>query len=430
MTSLSRFRVLSIAFCTALLLAVPAAAAKPAAKPVAPPAPPLVVNDECLSCHGDKTAKDDSGRSIAVDAERFKGSVHGEMKLDCTDCHTDVSAAKLPHEEKLKPANCTGCHEKEVGEYATTVHGKARANGKSFAASCADCHGTHDIHRSKEPTSPTNHLNLEATCSKCHGNDDMVEKAHLPGGNIGRMYHDSVHGKVLASRLLASKGPECTDCHGAHDIRAKSDPQSHVSRARVPETCGKCHDDILAIYAGGQHGKLQQKGSSAAPGCNDCHSAHEIQRHNVPKFQLQVIKECGNCHEDYIATYRDTFHGKVTNLGFTAVATCASCHGAHEMLPASNPASKVSAANRLKTCQACHADASANFATWDPHADKHNAKRNPFYYYTAFFMKILLIGVFAFFGVHTVLWFYRSHRARPRGAGSHRAGRPDEGKKQ
>jgi hypothetical protein len=149
-----------------------------------------------------------------------------------------------------------------------------------------------------------------------------------------------------------------------------------------------------------------------APGCNDCHTAHDIQRHDLPNFQLDAIKGCGNCHQDYIETYRDTFHGKVTNLGYTQVATCAACHGAHEMLPASNPLSRVSKANRVKTCQACHANASANFASWDPHASKHVRERNPLYYYTAKFMEVLLFGVFGFFGIHTVFWFYRSLRVR------------------
>ena len=31
---------------------------------------------------------------------------------------------------------------------------------------------------------------------------------------------------------------------------------------------------------------------------------------------------------------------------------------------------------------------------------------------TALFMRILLAGVFAFFGIHTVLWFPRSVKAR------------------
>ena len=141
------------------------AAAAPAA--ASPPAP----NDTCLMCHTDKDAKSSAGKSIAVDADRFKKSVHGELQLKCTDCHADVSAQKLPHGDKLKPVNCGTCHEKAVSQYAGTVHGMARKGGNAVAANCTDCHGTHDILRAKDPASPINHANVEKTCSTCHGSD-------------------------------------------------------------------------------------------------------------------------------------------------------------------------------------------------------------------------------------------------------------------
>jgi len=92
------------------------------------------------------------------------------------------------------------------------------------------------------------------------------------------------------------------------------------------------------------------------------------------------------------------------------MATCASCHGAHQVLPASNPASKVSKENRLQTCQTCHPKANENFANFDPHANRHDKTRSPLMYYAGKFMDFLLLGVFAFFGLHTVLWAYRSVR--------------------
>ena len=388
-----------------LLTAAPARSAAP------PPAPSPGVNETCLMCHADKDAKSAAGKSIAVDVEKFKSSVHGGLSLKCTDCHSDASAQKLPHAEKLKPVDCATCHEKAVAEYAGTAHGIARKGGNAVAANCTDCHGTHDILRSKDPASRTNHVNLEATCSRCHGSDAIVAKGKMPGGNIGGKFHDSIHGKALkgAAKLSA---PECTDCHGTHNIRSKSDEKSNVSRARIPDTCGNCHQAERTAYLQGQHGKLRQGGMLAAPGCTDCHSAHAIQQHEMPLFQTEVIKECGTCHQDYLSSYRDTFHGQVTALGYARMATCASCHGAHDVLPASNPASMVSPQNRLKTCQKCHAGASANFASFDPHANRHDKTRNPLYYYAAMFMEYLLFGVFAFFGIHTLFWLYRELREK------------------
>ena len=390
---------------------------------VAAPSP----DDNCLMCHGDPAAKNDQGKPIAVDPKSFKASVHGEMRLACVMCHVDVADGKLPHAQQLKPVDCAGCHDKAAAAYAGTVHGKARKDGRMLAATCGDCHGHHDIRRSADTASRTHHNNIEKTCASCHGSDEYVAKAKLPGGNIDRKYHDSIHGKLLAgSSEKKDVAPDCTACHGSHAILAKDDPQSRTHRARVPETCGGCHFEIRKEYMAGQHGKLRQQGMTAAPGCNDCHSAHDIQQHDVARFQLGVIDECGKCHQDFIGTYRDTFHGKVTELGFVRVATCASCHGGHEVLPASDPKSRVSAQNRLATCRTCHPKASASFASWDPHADKHSKERSPLYYYTARFMEILLAGVFAFFSIHTVFWFYRSLRTRlagrsGKGAGDHSA---------
>ncbi len=125
-----------------------------------------------------------------------------------------------------------------------------------------------------------------------------------------------------------------------------------------------------------------------------------------------MIEECGTCHLDRIATYRDTYHGKITELGFTRVAACADCHGNHGILRPSNPTSTVSPQNIVSTCRKCHTNANANFAKYDPHADKRNRERNPGLYWTARFMQVLLAGVFVFFGAHTLLWLPRSYKAR------------------
>jgi hypothetical protein len=138
-----------------------------------------------------------------------------------------------------------------------------------------------------------------------------------------------------------------------------------------------------------------------------CHSAHSIRRTDLAPWKLDVLQECGSCHEESAHTYRDTFHGQVTNLGFARVAACADCHGAHEILPERDPASTVSSANRTGTCRKCHPSANDNFAAYDPHANKHDKEGNVLLFYSARFMEFLLVGVFAFFGLHTSLWFTR-----------------------
>jgi hypothetical protein len=388
----------------ALLLGLCAGASAQSTPATPEPGP----NDACLACHGDPGAKAASGRSVAVDPARYGGSVHGAMSLPCTACHTDVTADKFPHGE-VKPAACGSCHDKAANEYAATIHGKARANGKTAAATCADCHGSHDIQRAIEPGARTHHAKLESTCAKCHGNEAMIAQANIPGGNVARLYHDSIHGQAINKKTgMQDAAPTCTNCHGAHDMRPKSDPASRVARANIPDTCGACHANVKETWASSQHGKLRQANVLQAPGCTDCHSAHDIQRHDLPQWQLAVIGECGTCHQDSIGSYRDTFHGQVTQLGYTRVATCSSCHGAHDILPKSDPKSRISPQNVVATCQGCHPKANVNFAKFDPHPNRHDRESGQLLYYTGKFMDLLLIGVFGFFGLHTLLWLRKS----------------------
>jgi hypothetical protein len=373
-------------------------------------------NDTCLMCHGDAGAKAASGKSVAVDAKQFAASVHGGMSLPCTACHADSAVGQMPH-GTVKPAQCASCHEQAVKDYAATAHGQARKDGNNVAARCGDCHGTHDIVKRDNPASRVHRANLEKTCAACHGNEALIQKANLPGGNVASKFHDSIHGQAMAAKTSAQGAvPTCTSCHGTHDLRAKTDPQSRVAKANVPDTCGSCHMGVKAEWSQSEHGKLRQASVMQAPGCTDCHSTHEIARHSDPKFELGVIDRCATCHADFARSYRDTFHGQVTRLGFTQIATCASCHGAHSVLPKENPLSKVSAANRVATCQQCHPKANANFASYDPHADRHSMASGQVLFFTGKFMDVLLLGVFAVFGLHTVLWFVRSLKAmRERG---------------
>jgi hypothetical protein len=405
------------AFCTwalALTLsarALPAAPqSKPAAKPAAAPSATSSSNQDCFDCHDDDgVTREKDGSSVAVKPAVFNASVHESVA--CVECHTTLEkVTDFPHEEKLPPVDCASCHDEEVAKYATGVHAKARGSGSTVAAACVDCHGKHDMRAKTDPASPTHHLSLAATCAKCHGDAEIIRKGGIPS-DVTKAFGDSIHGKALSKGGLVV-APTCSDCHGAHDILKPKDPDSRVARPHVPATCGKCHEGIARQFGAGVHGKLLAEGKMKAPACQTCHTAHDIQRTDKTSWQLSVIGECGTCHSERIETFRDTFHGQVTNLGFRVVAGCADCHGAHEILPASDPRSPVSPARLVQTCGKCHANASANFVKYDPHANKHDRQRNPALYYTSKFMSALLFGVFGIFGVHTSLWFTREVRLK------------------
>jgi hypothetical protein len=104
----------------------------------------------------------------------------------------------------------------------------------------------------------------------------------------------------------------------------------------------------------------------------------------------------------------------VTQLGFTRVATCADCHGAHDILPASDPRSSVSSAKRVETCARCHKNANASFVKYDPHPNPRNFSRGAVMWWANMFYWLLIPGCFAFFGLHSALWLNRSLRERRR----------------
>jgi hypothetical protein len=169
---------------------------------------------------------------------------------------------------------------------------------------------------------------------------------------------------------------------------------------------------VLKTFANSVHGKAFTAKNPLAPVCIDCHTAHEIKRIDLDAWKLEIVRECGTCHAQSLKTYRDSFHGQVTALGFTRVARCSDCHGSHDVLPKADPRSSVNANRIVGTCQRCHPSANANFAKYDPHADPADRARNPVLYFTARFMTALLFGVFVFFGLHTALWAGRPILAR------------------
>ncbi len=181
--------------------------------------------------------------------------------------------------------------------------------------------------------------------------------------------------------------------------------------AHVPSTCGSCHAKILDEYATSIHGEQLAKGNESVPVCSDCHTAHAISGTSDVR-RLAILKQCGGCHDSELKSYRDTYHGQVSELGFAARRDLLGLpHGPRD--PAGGrPALVGRAREALATCQKCHPGASAKFAKYDPHANPHDRGRSGVLWFTALFMKYLLIGVFAFFGVHTALWFPRSVKAR------------------
>jgi hypothetical protein len=121
---------------------------------------------------------------------------------------------------------------------------------------------------------------------------------------------------------------------------------------------------------------------------------------------------CGRCHEDVAGTYFDTYHGKVAKLGYTKTAKCYDCHGAHDILPVSDPRSSLSRENVVGTCKKCHEGATRRFAGYLTHATHHDPHKYPFLFWTFWGMTALLVFTFVAGGIHTLLWLPRALQMR------------------
>ncbi|MES2222949.1 MAG: cytochrome c3 family protein [Acidobacteriota bacterium] len=357
----------------------------------------LAKDADCFSCHADKTMQDASGKNVGVDASAFHSSVHGS--LGCSDCHSAIH--DYPHSDHPAAVQCGTCHADQGKAIAGSIHAKASTHP------CTSCHGdAHTIFPKEDARSAVYPLNIPKTCGSCHGNHALAQKYGLQ--NVYSVYMDSIHGYAVSKGGLLVAA-NCMSCHGSHNILSHKNPRSPTNKANIAATCGSCHGGVKAEYMGGVHGKQMAAGNMKAPVCTDCHTAHAILQPTLATFRMQSTPICGSCHKEQLATYRDTFHSQLGLLGgYVQTARCWDCHGAHEVLPASDPRSPVAQGNLIKTCSKCHADANARFVQYQPHANPRNRRLNPALYYIRLFMNLLLWGVLGFFSLHTLLWFLRS----------------------
>ena len=369
-----------------------------------------IKNEDCFTCH-DK-----------MDAAKYQASIHGSRL--CTSCHADIK--ELPHQEKLAHVQCSSCHHTENDIYQNSDHGKAVSVGAP-AAGCVNCHGEpHSLLNYRNPDSPVYRLNIPKTCGVCHEDQKKMDPYGLSERAPVTTYAASVHGKALLEKGLISAAI-CTDCHGSHDLHAPTNPKAKIYRTNVPATCGKCHENVSQTYLRSIHGTSAMSGKREAPVCTDCHGEHLIKSHLDPTSSVYATtlseKTCGHCHgsekinlkfnmpTDRMSSYFESYHGLASKLGVKTVANCASCHGAHDVLPSSDPNSSVNTNNLPRTCGRCHPGAGSQLAKGSVHGTPLvKARENHIVFYVTIFYILLIIGVIGGMLVHNSLDFMKKLR--------------------
>jgi uncharacterized protein with PIN domain len=366
---------------------------------------------DCLKCHQERGLEARDGRSMFVDESEHQASRH--VKVACSQCHSGVNVShRRPCETITAKVDCGACHTEIAQQYARSQHGKLLLEGEENAPSCQECHGTHGTLGRLQSSSPTFPTNIPKLCARCHREGQRAAVRYKgPEHGIIEAYTESIHGKGLLKSGLTVTAT-CTNCHTAHGVLPRTDPASTVNRANVPETCGRCHHGIQEEFEKSVHHEMLGKTDRELPVCNDCHSAHTIRRADADGFKLDIMQKCGRCHGEIAKTYFDTYHGKVSQLGYTKTAKCYDCHGAHDIHKINDPRSHLSRENVVATCQKCHPGASRRFAGYLSHATHHDPKKYPWLFWTFWGMTGLLVGTFVIGGAHTLLWLPRAFQMR------------------
>ena len=266
------------------------------------------------------------------------------------------SALPTRAQHKLKDLDCFSCH----GDATLTTE----VNGKSISLYVDAKKLKHSIHGS-----------MKLACVDCH--KDVKSLAHDPPQKVlcadchadaKNAYTHSTHAKIVSGGKIAA---DCQNCHGsAHEVLAGGAPDSPVNHAHIPATCGRCHGQKFLMESNGVsaqpfisyqesvHGRAVENGSMKAAVCTDCHGAHQILPPTDPQspiYQFNVPATCGQCHTDIQNTFNASIHGQAIARGNSLSPVCTDCHGIHSIKSHRDPNSPVAEQNLSRdTCARCH----------------------------------------------------------------------------
>jgi cytochrome b subunit of formate dehydrogenase len=378
------------------------------------PHAPRIRPVQCTECHSDP------GAAHAFHPAGARGAASG---TDCVACHGShevrgVKSAQSPFLPSRLPGTCGACHDTVVAQFRDSEHGRALAAGQPGSPDCLSCHREPLTHGRDDGA----HLKIaqEKACVACHVDNPDVRAKMGPDARFIASYESSVHGRALLGGN--ANAPTCIDCHGSHEMKRGVDPRARVSRGRTPETCSACHADVAGQYKRSVHGRALARGNADAPVCTDCHGEHTILRHDDPKAPVAAAnvsrQVCSPCHSsvtlsqkygiasDRFQTFSDSYHGLAVRGGALETANCASCHGAHDILPSSDPGSSVNRANLPETCGACHPGANERFAMGSVHVTMTRAGE-PLLWWIAAIYIVLIVATIGGMFAHNLLDFLR-----------------------
>lgn len=263
------------------------------------------IRKACVHCHKEQNTRlnesvhgkageqrDEFGRGTPLECSKCHGPVSHHLLAS-----RDPRSPLFPDNQVQM---CDSCHRQrletyrnDLETYRSGVHGHGLyKSGLQVTAVCADCHGSHGIYFASNTKSTLHPTRVAETCGKCHR---FIEE------RLQKSVHARVNGAGAPAERQAPGGkvrrkPSCTDCHQGHD---QMHPESLAFRQELPHRCGNCHAHLSTSYAMSLHGELTELGYGPAAKCSDCHGAHEILALTDPNSTLSPqnrAQTCGQCH--------------------------------------------------------------------------------------------------------------------------------------
>ncbi len=208
----------------------------------------------CRACH----------QEPELSAKSFRQSAHA--KQTCRDCHTgfqfnphepvqvakgkDIDALKeLGFGQPVALASCISCHDDSTAAAGTFDHAKPRQGAKPLTAKqakdqgipyCFDCHGpVHEIALAKDQPPVERRRAMNKRCGNCHGDAKKMEPFQRSSLMV-KEYGHTMHARKL--ELGSDDAPGCMDCHPAHQkARAKAE--------QAGSACAQCHKGVAKEFS-------------------------------------------------------------------------------------------------------------------------------------------------------------------------------------
>lgn len=324
-----------------------------------------------------------------------EGMPHGDLKLDCGECHTaerwvPVEPKKFEHAATgfaLEGAHfgtqCRSCHESlvfaRVGTACADCHKDAHRGELGFR--CETCHTSRTWTNQREMFQVHNRTRFpllaahaSVDCEACHAGTQPFQYANTPTECVGCHERDFQR-TTFPSHVAGGFSRRCEDCH-AVTLRAWQGARfSHPAsfpltgpHGSVP--CATCHPNGTAgtsreCFACHQQDYNRVSNPNHVAGnfsrqCEECHSSNSWRPatldHNRTRFPLtgaHAPLDCARCH-----------------AGGRYTGTPTNCYACHE--PSYRSASNPSHSGFPTTCESCH---STN--AWRPANFDHNRTNFP-----------------------------------------------------